>query len=60
MFFGIGDCDYFVEYDIDIVYYVFEVGCNLFDYFVMVLGFDVEKDSLFVVEKFGQLISYLL
>lgn len=57
---GIGDRDHLAEHDIDTVYHAPEVGCNLLDHLVTVLGFDVEKDSLFAAEKPGQLISYLL
>lgn len=55
---GIGDRDHLAEHDIDTVYHAPEVGCNLLDHLVTVLGFDVEKDSLFAAEKPGQLISY--
>ncbi len=57
---GIGDRDHLAEHGIDTVHHSPEVGQNLLDHLVAILGFDVADDSLFAAEKPKQLISYLL
>ena len=57
---GIGDRDHLAENGIDTVSHSPEVGQNLLDHLVAILGFDVADDSLFAAEKPKQLISYLL
>jgi choline dehydrogenase len=57
---GIGDRDHLAEHGIDTVQHSPEVGQNLLDHLVAVLGFDIAEDSLFAAEKPKHLISYLL
>jgi choline dehydrogenase len=57
---GIGDRDHLAEHGIDTVHHSPEVGQNLIDHLVAILGFDVADDSLFAAEKPKHLISYLL
>jgi choline dehydrogenase len=57
---GIGDRDHLAEHGIDIVHHSPEVGQNLQDHLVAILGFDVDDDSLAGAEKPRQLIDYLL
>jgi choline dehydrogenase-like flavoprotein len=57
---GIGDRDHLADHGIDAVYHAPEVGQNLLDHLVTVLGFDVDDDSLLAAEKPKQLINYLL
>lgn len=57
---GIGDREQLAEHGIDTVYHAPEVGQNLLDHLVTVLGFEVDGDSLFAAEKPKQLIDYLL
>jgi choline dehydrogenase len=57
---GIGDRDHLAEHGIDTVHHSPEVGQNLLDHLVAILGFDVDDDSLFAAEKPKNLISYLL
>ena len=57
---GIGDRDHLAEHGIDVVHHSPEVGQNLLDHLVTVLGFDVGDDSLFAAQKPKELINYLL
>jgi choline dehydrogenase-like flavoprotein len=57
---GIGDRDHLAEHGIDTVHHSPEVGQNLLDHLLTLLGFDVGGDSLFHAEKPKQLINYLL
>ncbi|SON61319.1 putative GMC-type oxidoreductase [Mycobacterium simulans] len=57
---GIGDRDQLAEHGIETVYHAPEVGQNLLDHLVAVLGFDVEDGSLAAAEKPTQLINYVL
>ncbi|QUR68480.1 GMC family oxidoreductase [Mycobacterium spongiae] len=57
---GVGDRDHLADHGIETVYHAPEVGQNLIDHLVAVLGFDVAADSLFAAEKPNQLIGYLL
>ncbi len=57
---GIGDRDHLAEHGIDTLYHAPEVGQNLLDHLITLLGFDVNDDSLFAGEKPKQLINYLL
>jgi choline dehydrogenase-like flavoprotein len=57
---GIGDRDHLAEHGIDTVHHAPEVGQNMIDHLVTVLGFDVDGDSLADAEKPKQLINYLL
>jgi choline dehydrogenase len=57
---GIGDRDHLAEHGIETLRHSPEVGQNLLDHLVAILGFDVADDSLFAAEKPKQLISYLL
>ncbi|MEU2038568.1 GMC family oxidoreductase [Nocardia niwae] len=56
---GIGDREHLAEHGIATVYHAPEVGQNLMDHLVAMLGFDVEGDSLFAAEKPLELINYL-
>jgi choline dehydrogenase-like flavoprotein len=57
---GIGDRDHLAEHGIDTLHHSPEVGQNLQDHLVAILGFDVDDDSLAGAEKPKQLIDYLL
>jgi choline dehydrogenase-like flavoprotein len=57
---GIGDRDHLAEHGIDTIQHAPEVGRNLIDHLVTVLGFDVAGGSLAAAEKPKQLVSYLL
>ena len=57
---GIGDRDHLAEHGIDTVHHSPEVGQNLLDHLVTILGFEVGGDSLHDAEKPKQLINYLL
>jgi choline dehydrogenase len=57
---GIGDRDHLADHGIDSIHHSPEVGQNLLDHLVTVLGFEVDDDSLAAAEKPRQLISYLL
>jgi choline dehydrogenase len=57
---GIGDRDHLAEHGIESVHHAPEVGQNLMDHLVTVLGFDVGGDSLADAEKPKQLINYVL
>ena len=57
---GIGDRDQLAEHGIESVHHAPEVGQNLLDHLVTILGFDVDDDSLLAAEKPKQLINYLL
>ncbi len=57
---GVGDRDHLAEHGIDTVHHSPEVGQNLLDHLVTVLGFDVLDDSLFAGEKPKELANYLL
>ena len=57
---GIGDRDQLSDHGIETVYHAPEVGKNLTDHIVAMLGFDVPGDSLFAAEKPVQLVNYLL
>lgn len=57
---GIGDREHLAEHGIDTVYHAPEVGQNLVDHLVAILGFDVADGSLFAAEKPKQLVNYLL
>ncbi|MFE9320640.1 GMC family oxidoreductase [Nocardia sp. NPDC052278] len=56
---GIGDREHLAEHGIATVYHAPEVGQNLMDHLVAMLGFDVDNDSLFAAEKPLELINYL-
>ncbi|OBF86400.1 glucose-methanol-choline oxidoreductase [Mycobacterium sp. 852002-51163_SCH5372311] len=56
---GIGDRDHLAEHCIDSVHHAPEVGQNLIDHLVAVLGFEVRGDSVADAEKPMQLINYL-
>ncbi len=57
---GIGDRDQLAEHGIDSVRHAPEVGQNLLDHLVTILGFDVDDDSLLAADKPKQLVNYLL
>jgi choline dehydrogenase len=57
---GIGDREHLADHGIDTVHHAPEVGQNLLDHLVAMLGFEVGGDSLFAAEKPKQLINYLL
>jgi choline dehydrogenase len=57
---GIGDRDHLADHGIDTIHHSPQVGQNLIDHLVTVLGFEVDDDSLAAAEKPRQLISYLL
>jgi choline dehydrogenase-like flavoprotein len=57
---GIGDRDHLAQHGIDSVHHAPEVGQNMIDHLVTVLGFEVDGDSLADAEKPKQLINYLL
>ncbi|MEO8814863.1 MAG: GMC family oxidoreductase N-terminal domain-containing protein [Mycobacterium sp.] len=57
---GIGDRDQLSDHGIDPVHHSPEVGQNLLDHLVALVGFDTSEDSLFAAEKPKQLINYLL
>ena len=57
---GIGDRERLAAHGIATVHHAPEVGRNLQDHLVSVLGFEVEGDSLFAAEKPAQLADYLL
>lgn len=57
---GIGDRDQVRDHGIDPVHHSPEVGQNLLDHLVALLGFDTSEDSLFAAENPKQLIDYLL
>ncbi len=57
---GIGDRDQLADHGIDTVRHLPEVGRNLLDHLVAVLGFDVPADTLYAAEKPKQLAGYLL
>ncbi len=57
---GIGDREHLADHGIDTVHHASEVGQNLLDHLVTVLGFDVGGDSLAAAEKPKQLLNYLL
>ena len=57
---GVGDRDQLAEHGIDSVRHAPEVGQNLLDHLVTILGFDVDDDSLLAADKPKQLVNYLL
>ncbi|MBW0019119.1 MAG: GMC family oxidoreductase N-terminal domain-containing protein [Mycobacterium sp.] len=57
---GVGDRDHLVGHGIDIVRHAPQVGQNLLDHLVTVLGFEVDDDSLAAAETPKQLLNYLL
>ncbi|MGH3522327.1 MAG: GMC family oxidoreductase, partial [Mycobacterium sp.] len=57
---GIGDRDNLADHGIDTVRHAPEVGRNLLDHFLALLGFGVKDDTLFAAEKPRQLVNYLL
>jgi choline dehydrogenase len=57
---GVGDRGHLADHGIDTVHHSPEVGQNLIDHLVAVVGFGVTDDSLLAAEKPKQLISYLL
>jgi choline dehydrogenase-like flavoprotein len=57
---GIGDRERLAAHGIATLHHAPEVGRNLQDHLVSVLGFEVEGDSLFAAEKPAQLADYLL
>lgn len=57
---GIGDREQLRDHGIDVVHHLPEVGQNLIDHLVTILGFDTSEDSLFAAQKPKQLINYLL
>lgn len=57
---GIGDRDHLAEHGIQTIYHAPEVGQNLIDHLVTVLGFEVDGDTLADAEKPKQLINYVL
>ncbi|MDR3662438.1 MAG: GMC family oxidoreductase N-terminal domain-containing protein [Mycobacterium sp.] len=56
---GIGPREHLVEHGIDVVRDVPEVGANLLDHLLVVLGFDANCDTLTGAEKPAQLLNYL-
>jgi choline dehydrogenase len=56
---GIGNRDHLADHGIDTVHHAPEVGQNLLDHLVTILGFDAD-DTLFAAEKPKELINYLL
>ncbi|MGO9155269.1 GMC family oxidoreductase [Mycobacterium sp.] len=57
---GIGDREHLADHGIDTVHDSREVGQNLIDHLVAVLGFAVGDGSLFAAEKPKELVNYLL
>jgi choline dehydrogenase len=57
---GIGDREHLAEHAVDTVHHSPEVGQNLLDHLVAVLGFDVGGGSLSAAEKPKELADYLL
>ena len=56
---GVGDREQLADHGIDVVTHSPEVGENLADHLVVVLGFDAPHDTLFAAEKPLQLVNYL-
>lgn len=56
---GIGDREHLAEHGIATVHHAPEVGENLMDHLVAMLGFDVDNDSLFAAERPLELINYV-
>jgi choline dehydrogenase len=57
---GIGNREHLADHGIDTVHESREVGQNLIDHLVAVLGFAVGDGSLFAAEKPKELVNYLL
>ena len=57
---GIGNREHLADHGIDTVHESREVGQNLIDHLVAVLGFAVDDGSLFAAEKPKELVNYLL
>jgi choline dehydrogenase len=57
---GIGDREQLGDHGIDVLHHAPEVGRNLLDHLLALLGFDVERDSLFAAEKPLELVRYLV
>ena len=57
---GIGNREHLADHGIDTVHESREVGQNLIDHLVAVLGFAVDGGSLFAAEKPKELVNYLL
>jgi len=57
---GIGNREHLADHGIDTVYESREVGQNLIDHLVAILGFAVDGGSLFAAEKPKELVNYLL
>ena len=56
---GVGDREQLADHGIDVVTHAPEVGQNLMDHLVVLLGFDAPHDTLFAAEKPLQLVNYL-
>ncbi|MFC7449727.1 GMC family oxidoreductase [Rhodococcus daqingensis] len=57
---GIGDEQHLREHGIAVRHHLPEVGRNLTDHLVSMLGYRVESDSLFAAEKLPELVNYLV
>jgi choline dehydrogenase-like flavoprotein len=57
---GIGNREHLADHGIDTVHESREVGQNLIDHLLAVLGFAVDGGSLFAAEKPKELVNYLL
>jgi choline dehydrogenase len=57
---GIGDQEQLRRHGIDIVHHLPEVGQNLRDHLVAVLGFDVRTHTLFAADRLTELVDYLI
>ena len=56
---GIGDQKQLRSHGISVVHHLPEVGLNLADHLVSLIGFEVDSDTLFDAEKPRQLVNYL-
>ncbi|MFD4179709.1 GMC family oxidoreductase [Rhodococcus sp. NPDC058514] len=57
---GIGDEQHLRGHGISVQHHLPEVGRNLTDHLVSMLGYSVESDSLFAAEKIPELVNYLV
>jgi choline dehydrogenase len=57
---GVGDRDQLTGHGIPVIQHAPEVGANLSDHLGVLLGFDVQRDTLFAADKPWQLVNYLV
>jgi choline dehydrogenase len=57
---GIGDHQQLRRHGIDVVHHSPEVGKNMRDHLVAVLGFDARNDTLFAADRLAELMNYLI